>query len=235
MSEKAKKHMLNNPKIRLQAPCPTAKGKYSTLAWDVWMNNPRFVVATNDPTMMTKERGFGRIQAAMEPPTFMVFLELLDQCVASSEAIKFKVANSGKDKNGGFDPVPTSDLHVGRDAEGCIFVSVVSKEEGWPVIKFVFSAPDQRFHKVYHGNGTEFTKSEISVIYAKAYRKLLEEAMMNVLDTHYVEPPPYVPGNKGGYGAPQGGGQRQGGGYQQSAAAGDGGAGLDAEFSDLVF
>lgn len=234
MSEKAKKHMLNNPKIRLQAPCPTAKGKFSTLAWDVWMNNPRFVVATNDPTMMVKERGFGRIQAAMEPPTFMVFLELLDNCINATEAVKFKVANSGKDKAGGFDPVPTSDLHVGRDAEGCIFVSVVSKEEGWPVIKFVFSAPDQRFHKLYHGNGTEFTKAEISVIYAKAYRKLLEVAMMNVLDTHYVEPPPFVPGNKGGYGGNQGSNGSSNSYQQQSTAAASSGGG-DGEFGDLVF
>lgn len=234
MAEKSKKHMLNNAKIRLQAPCPTAPGKFSSLAWDVWMNNPRFVVATNDPTMMSKERGFGRIQAAMEPPTFMVFLELLDLCINSTEACKYRVANSGKDKAGGFDPVPTSDLHVGRDADGCIFVSVVSKEEGWPVIKFVFSAPDQRFHKLYHGNGTEFTKAEISVIYAKAYRKLLEVAMMNVLDTHYVEPEPYVPGNKGGYGGGQrNGGGNGGGGYQKPAeTTTTSGAN---EFDDLVF
>jgi hypothetical protein len=192
------KTVLNSPKLRLVAPCPTAKGKWSHLSFDIYMNNPRIVVATNDPSMMSPEKGFGRIQAALDMPTFYAFIELLTMAINSKEATKSKIENFGHQKGG--DPkVPTllTDLWVGRDDAGLIFISAISKQDGWPVIKFTFGPADERYHKFYHGDGSEFSKAERSNVYARAYAKMLSEAMGNLMVSHYVEPPPYVP-NKGG-------------------------------------
>lgn len=236
---KPPKHGLNNPKIRLSAPCPTAKGKFSNLGFDMWQNNPRVVVATNDPSMMNKEKQFGRITAAMEAPTFYLFLEYIKEAIESKEELKQNLQLFGNPKGGGgpgVEPVHLTDLWVGRDAEGCIFISVVKKEEGWPIIKFVFSAPDRRFVKARDQGGNEPSKARISQAYAKAYYELLKATMGALIISSYVEPPPFIPGNKGGYGGGGGGYQQRsgggGGGYGGGGNSGGGGAGGD---DDLPF
>lgn len=234
------KHILNSPKIRLSAPCPTARGKISALSWDIYMNNPRIVVKVNDPALATPEKSYGQIQAAMEPPTFYLFLHFVEQATKAEGPMKNKIELLGTPRGSApgqpVNPVPTADVWIGKDNDGCVFVSVIKRDqEGWPVIKFVFGAPDERFVKVFKADGTEYTRGELSTAYGRAYCKLLENAMANVLDTKYVEPPPYIPGNKGGYGGGggnrggYGGGNRQQGGYGGGAPAaaaddfGDGG------------
>lgn len=215
-NRKPPKHALNSPKLRLSAPCPTAKGKYSSLSWDVYQNNPRVVVATNDPNLSNdREKNFGRITAALEAPTFYMFLELLKDTIANKEAAKQPVIqNFGNPRNAerGAPPKHMTDLGVGRDAEGQIYIYVASKEDGWPMIKFVFGPPDQRFHKLVRANGESLSKAEVSELYARAYVNLLTQVMGNVLDTHYIEPPKFVPG-----------GQRQGGGGYNRSGGGGGG------------
>ncbi len=235
------KHGLNNPKIRISAPCPTAKGKFSQLSWDLWNNNPRLVVDVKDPAFATPDKGYGRITAAFEMPSMFLFIELLKEAVASEGADKKQMKIYGAPKGGGGggyqEPVHMSDIWIGKDAEGCVFVSVVKKEEGWPVIKFVFEQPDRRFVKIFKGDGTEYSKAELSVGYAKGYINLLTQAMGTAVMTTYVEPPPFIPGNKGGgggYGGNRGGG---GGGYNNRSSGGGGssGGGDDMSSDDLPF
>lgn len=236
---KPPKHGLNNPKIRLSAPCPTAKGKFSNLSFDMWQNNPRVVVATNDPSMMNKDRQFGKITAAMESPTFYLFLEYIKEAVESKEEVKNNLQLFGNPKGGGgpgVEPVHLTDLWVGRDAEGCIFISVVKKEEGWPIIKFVFGPPDRRFVKARDQSGQEVGKARVSQAYAKAYYELLKATMGALIIHSYVEPPPYIPGNKGGgYGGGGGYQQRNNGGGGSRGGYGGGDSGGDAGGDDLPF
>lgn len=195
-----KKHALNHSKLSLSAPCPTAKGKYSQLKWDVYMNNPRMVVKTNDPSEMDASKGFGTINANMDTGTFYVFLELLDKAIESTVEFKSRIANYNagysEDRSKPAEVVHVSDIWVGRDKDNQIFISIISRKGERPVIKFIFGPGDARFHKVYKADGTEFTKAELSVIYAKAYRSFLTEAMANVLVQEYTEPP--KPSFKGG-------------------------------------
>lgn len=240
MSDKPAKleHALQNPKIRLSAPNPQSKGKYATMQWDIWGNNPRIVVNTNDPAMATPDRGFGRIQAAMETPTFYAFLEMLKEAIAAAPGWKANLQMWSNPKGGGgpgVEPVPSADVWVGKDAEGVVFISVVKKEEGWPIIKFPFGAPDRRFVKVFHSDGSEYSKGDLSVVYAKAYLRLLGELMAAILTKTYEKPAPFIPGQRGGggggYGNRGGGG---GGGYQQRSGGGSGGGG-DVGGDDLPF
>jgi hypothetical protein len=197
------KTVLNSPKFRLAAPCPTAKGKFSTLSFETYLNNPRIIVATNDPEMMSPDRGYGRIQAAMDMPSFYAVLEMIEEAAESPTAVSTKIENYGNTKGG--DPkVPThlTDVWIGKDAEGIVFLSVVHKAEGWPVIKFPFGPADERFFRFKHKDGTSLSKGEESCLYAKSYAKMMREVMALVVVNNYVHPDPYVPGQtkSGGYG-----------------------------------
>jgi hypothetical protein len=190
---KAPKHALNHTKLILQAPCPTAEGKYSQLKFDVYMNNPRIVVRTNDPTEQEASKGFGMINANMETPTFYAFLELLKKSINSDKEDKDKISiYTGEyvDRKPTGKQIHVSDIWIGRDKEGQIFISVISKKDERPVIKFIFGPPDERFVGVSHSNGTPYTKAEMSVLFAKSYVSMLGELMAGVLVNEYVEPPP---------------------------------------------
>jgi hypothetical protein len=194
---------LHNTKLRLSVPCPTAKGKYSTLSYDIWNNNPRIVVSTNDPALMSPASGYGKITAALDTTVFNVYLELLSKVIESKENTKYKIENFGNVKGG--DPkVPQhlTDLYVGRDDDG-VFVSVISKQQGMPVIKFPFNISDPRYHIVKNATGEPVSKSEMSTIAARAYLRLLTQVMGHLTVSNWVKPEPYIPGNKpGGYSKP---------------------------------
>ncbi len=207
-----KKTSLKNPKLRLAAPNPAVKGVYASLSFDVYQNNPRIIIDTKDPGMMTKENGFSRITAAMDPVGFGMFLELMKDIIASPAADKKKVETFGNDYVNGQrsnEVVHLTDIWVGKDAEGVVFLSVISKKPGWPVIKFAFGLSDQRFTKIYHSDGTQYSKAELSVLGARTYYKLLTELVPNILDTHFYEAPPNPKYAKGGGG--------NGGGYNKPA------------------
>lgn len=219
------KHALNNPKLRISAPNPAVKGVYSTLAFDVYQNNPRIVVDTKDPSLANPDNGYGRITAALDPTVFGVFLEFLDKSIKSDGATKFKIENYGFEYVNGQrsqEAAHLSDVWVGKEADGTVFISVISKKPGFPTIKFPFGLSDQRWHKIYHGDGTQFTKAELSEKAAAAYLRLLTNLVPNVLDTHYYDAPPNTnwknKGNGGGYGGNRGG-NGGGGGYNKPAPA----------------
>jgi len=197
-----KKTALSNSKLSLSAPCPTAKGKFSVLKWELFQNNPRIIVRSNDPAEMNRERNFGQIIAPMGAPEFYAFLEMLKLSYESPGETKSRIENWNQDYVDGkrtTEPIHISDTWIGKDREGCVFISVISKKEDRPVIKFITAPADDRWHKFFHADGTQYTKAETSVIYAKAYYNMLTKVMANLICTEYVEPPPYVPG--GGAGA----------------------------------
>ena len=203
MAEKIekKKTALSNSKLSLTAPCPTAQGKLSTLKWELYQNNPRIIVRSNDPAEMNRERNFGQILAPMDAPTFYAFLELLKTAYESTVEIKSRIENWNFDYLDGKrtqEPIHISDTWVGKDRDGCVFISVISKKEDRPVIKFITAPADDRWHKFFHYDGTPYTKAETSNMYAKAYYNMLSEVMATLIITEYVEPPPYVPGGTTG-------------------------------------
>lgn len=201
MADIKKKTILSMAKLKLTAPCPTAKGKWSNLGYDIYNNNPRVVVATNDPEFTTKERSFGRIQAAMDPALFYMYLELLKRAADSKEACGWKVTNSGASRSDPKAVTHMSDLHVGKGEDGCVYVSVTSPDNAWPKIKFTFGPSDGRFATFTHKNGAEFSKAELSCLAAKGHYNMLSEIIGNLLVVNYVEPEPWN-GNKGGGGKP---------------------------------
>lgn len=220
-----KKNAFNNSKLTLSAPCPTAKGKYSTLGFEFHNNNPAIVVRTNDPGDMTPARSYGRIMANMDIPAFYAFITNLEEAIRSEGEFKKKCENYNYDYASGQrseNVTHISDLWVGKDKEGCVYISVLSKKDDRAVIKFTMGPSDGRWHKYFHGDGTQFTKSDMSTLYSKAWLMILKEVTGNLIVQEYIAPVPRKP-----FGGQQGGRPQynnrsdNGGGYNKPAPSAD--------------
>ncbi len=219
-----KKNAFNNSKLTLAAPCPTAKGKYSTLGFEFHNNNPAIVVRTNDPGDMTPARNYGRIMANLDIPAFYAFITNLEEAVRSEGEYKKKCENYNYEYNNGQrgeDVSHISDLWVGKDKEGCVYISVLSKKDDRAVIKFVFGPSDNRWHKYMHGDGTAFNKSDLSTLYSKAWLMILKEVTGNLIVQEYIQPVPRKPfnGQQGGQRPQYGNRPNNNAGYNKPAAA----------------
>lgn len=226
-----KKTMFSGTHMQLSAPCPTAKGKFSTLLLDFYNGNPRLVVRTGDPADQSND--FGRIQAALNPQIFNMLIILVKRAIASPKADKWKIECHNYDRVNGQraqELSHISDVWVGRDDEGMIFISVLAKNAAnRPVIKFNFAPRDARYHPIFHGNSSAFSKSEVSQLVAESFVMAWEHMASMVMVSDYVPPPaPDFSKGKGGgsygnkqYGGGNSYGNKGGGGYSQKPAADD--------------
>lgn len=197
---------LDNKKLSMRAT--NAKGKTSSLNWQLVNNNPRIVVYTNDPD---DTKDYGKITAALDAPTFFAFLRILEKAINSPDKFREKIDNLNFTFPGGKrseQPSVVSSLIVGKDEGGAVWISVSAP--GRPQIKFPFVNPD--FHHFYKDNGQQYTKEECSDLYARSYHTMLSMLMANVLTNHWIEPPKKDANGGNNRGGGGGGGNRNGGG-----------------------
>jgi uncharacterized membrane protein YgcG len=213
------KNALDNRKLNLSAPTPGVQGKYASLIWGLYSNNPRLTVYTNDPNDSGEQNGYGKISANLDGPTFFAFLELLKIAVAAPGEFKDKVENKNFIFPGGKRserPVVVSELWAGKDKDGLIWISVTARDR--PKIKFPITNPD--FHQFLHGDGTPYAPAETSKLFALGYINMLDKMMAHLMVTLWVEPEKKnPPGGGGNYGGGGGGG----GGYNRGGSGGGGG------------
>lgn len=196
-----KKIALDNQKLVMRAACPSAKGKFSTLSWRLVNNNPRITVYTNDPADMTEKNQNGLISAELDAPTFFAFLQSIYQIIESDKPLRRKIENKNFIFPGGKrseKPVLKSEIHMGKDEDGVIWISITSFDKERPKIKFEFGGGD--FHNFFHTNGVPFTKGETSSLYARSMIKILENVMTHLMVTEYVEEVRKAPPGKDGNG-----------------------------------
>jgi hypothetical protein len=178
-------------KFQLYTETPGVSGKRSRLTFSSYRGNPRITVFTNVPN----DTGKGVLYAAMNPETFLIFLDLMEKLAREPKEDKFKIdcstilkAAEGEERSN--EKTLLSELYCGRDANGVIWISVISPNR--PKIKFEYKVSD--FHKIYHGDGRPFTEQELSSVQAMATIRALREVMI----AHMGEiKPPYVPGSNG--------------------------------------
>lgn len=209
------KNALDNRKLSMSTPTPGNQGKWSSLQWGLYANNPRITVYTNDPNDSGPDKGYGKITANLDLPVFFAFLSQLDQIINGPDDNKVGIENKNYIFPGGKKsekPVVVSTLWFGKDKEGIVWMSIVARDR--PKIQFKFGPSD--FHHFQKGDGTPFTAGECSQLFAKGYIRILEEMVPTLAVANYVEPPKKdAPaggnsyGNRGGGG---GGGNSYGGG-----------------------
>ncbi len=223
-----KKIALDNRKLSLYAPCPSAPGKSSSLSWRLVSNNPRICVYTNDPADMTEKNQNGLIAAALDAPVFFMLMQLLYKTIDGPNGVKEKIENKNFIFPGGKrseKPVVVSEIIVGKDDDGVVFISVVAFDKSRPRVKFEL-VPNE-FHSLFHQNGQPFTKGEASALYARGYMQCLEGLMTHLLVTEWVEPEKKDNGNNRG-------GNRNGGNNQRQQQSSDGGNDFSGG-DDLLF
>lgn len=232
-----KKNALDNRKLHLSAPCPTAKGKWSSFQVNVFTAektgepNPRITVYTRDPEDQGESKNYGKIQANLDPVVFMALMVKLRWiCEGAPNTVAEPIQAGAEDKvkmeNKNFifpggrkseEPVPVSEIHMGKDADGVVWISITAKDR--PRIRFTFG-PNQ-FHTLYHKTGEQFSKGEASVLWALGWIRLMEEMIPPFLISDYVDIPYDPNAAKGGGGGFQRGGGG-GGGYNRGGGGGGG-------------
>ena len=176
-------------KFILYTDAPDAPGKRSRLTWSTYRGNPRITVFTSVPN----DSGKGIINAPMNPETFIILMNELERIAKNpgEEKIKLTCLTTVKREDGQRSQERTllSDVWVGRDSAGIVWMSVIA--EGRPKIKFEFHVSD--FHKLTHGDGTAFSAAESSALQALAY----VIGTRNAILPHTADiRPPYVPNGR---------------------------------------
>ncbi len=152
---------------------PTDRPRKPKLSWAIRDGNPRVSVFTNDPNDTTNK---GIITAPMDPITFMDLLDMLKKVAHSapdSDPVYLDCRTSARDENGKptGDIVPLSQVWMGKDKDGIVWISVFA--DGRPRIKFPFTMSP--YHGIYKSNGTSLTPAEGSVLTAMSTAAVLDK------------------------------------------------------------
>ena len=189
-----KKNALSNSKIRLVAA--NNVGKQATMAFKLKKNNPQVQVYTNEPN---DQENYGRIDAALDTPTFNAYLEMLRAAATDPDFKKETISNknyvfpNGKRSDA---PVHVSDLMVGRDEDGTIWTAVTAK--GRPMIKFLFITPE--FHSIIGADREPLPRGQASKYVTLGFVNMLSNIMNMLQVTEYEEPVQKQQGGGGNYG-----------------------------------
>lgn len=207
-----KKTPLDNKKLNMSAK--NQDGKYASLQWGLFANNPRITVYTNVES--DRDTNYGKISANMDTPAFYSFLGLLAEAIAfdtenGTREYKVSIENKNFIFPGGKrseKPVVQSELFIGKDKEGIVWMGVMAKDR--PRIKFNFQLSD--FHMLKHGTGEYYSAAEASKVAAEAYWNILSKMLAHMQVSHWVEPEEKPrEGGGGGYSRGGGGGYNRGG------------------------
>jgi len=179
------KTAFNEYKIRLLAPKPDGQRRAPSLTVAVIRNNPRIDVYTE----VEGDKDRGKITAPMDSVTFFALMDILEKTIDGPADEQTKISNKVGPPQ---DKRQVSTTIVGKDKEGRVFISLVATER--PKVKFVFLPSD--WHTLVHKDGSPYTEAELSMVYARAWLRLMSNLVPAVLDTHFMEPEPRE--NKGG-------------------------------------
>lgn len=182
-----KKNALDNRKLCLFAPAPNNSERQAILMWSVFSNNPRITVFTGDPSDNNETNYKGRISANLDGPVFFTFIEMLERVAKSKTHIALKIQNKNYIwKNNERSKVPTivSELHVGKQEDGAIYISVIA--ENRPNIKFYITPSD--WHTFLYADGKPLDKTELITMHALGYCNLLRGLVTGIMLAEYTEP-----------------------------------------------
>lgn len=214
-----KQNALAEWKLKLVGERVNGGKKNPTLGIQVYKNNPRITVRTN----VEGDKDYGKINAPMDSPTFFALMALIRQVADGPSGKRYSIDNKnftfamGKRSER---PVVISTTFVGKNEEGVVYIAVVA--DGRPKIQFPFLSSS--YHVMRTADGSELSKAEASVCYAKGYATMMENLVPHILANEF-EVNDF--GNKGGGNNNRGGGNGGGYGGQQggSSGGGQGGAG----------
>lgn len=212
------RHALGDFRAHLLADVQPGAMKQPRLSVYYHKNKMVMEVRTNVPSDMDgRERGV--IRAEMDPTTFFCFLAMLAETIKNPPAPRpegIKVLRPDFQKNNGGEPVMEAQIVVGKNAEGVVYMSLLSANKDRPRIMFPFHPG--KFVQFIGNDGNPKTNAQISEVYANAKLIEWEGLVPQYLYDRFVAEEFKRDGQQGGQGGGGGGYQRGGGGgggYQQ--------------------
>lgn len=178
--------IFDDAKFKLTAP--NRDGKKATLGWSVHNGNPRITVWTN----VESDRDKGSIQAAMDHLSSGMLFGLIRDAIAfvpTEDKKEYRETMENKNvrwvnkKPDG--SVTVSKTVVGKNAEGVIYIAVVSDKH--EKLKFEFLPGE--WHFLIHADGSPWNKAELSMMFATSYVNNVEHFCRHIAITTYVHPP----------------------------------------------
>lgn len=212
-----KKHAINEKKLQLHQL--NESGKSATLKFNVNKNYPRIDVYTNDDNDPKKSEP---IRAAMDQPSFYMFLQLLEAAANSKEAMEHTIENKGHTFFGGKRSEKAeviSRLTVGKNDSGVVWISVIAKNR--PKIKFQV-LPSNWNDLVDVTSGQKIGPGIASRLCALAWKNMLSQLVGTYLVFGYEEEEAKPPQQGGGNNRWQGGGGNQQPAQSKSSGSDDG-------------
>lgn len=186
------KHAINEKKLQIHAQ--NATGKSATLKFNVNKNYPRIDVYTNDDNDPKQKEP---IRAALDQPSFYLFLMMLEQAAKSKDVYEKAIDNKGHTFFGGKrseKPEIISRLIVGKDDKGVVYITVSAKNR--PKIKFPL-LPTNWNDLVDAVTGQKASPGETSYLMALAWKEMLSQMVGTYLVMNFKEEEP-KPQQQGG-------------------------------------
>lgn len=217
-----KKNALDERRLALYAKKQEGAKGAPKFTVSVMANNPRFTVFTNDNSNTI-------LRAKMDASTFMaVLMEMIDLPDKEPGYTCTWRNMTGAPTN----MVEDSRTTVGKNNQGVCFITVYKNDGG---DRIIFPFLPSMYHKVFGPDG-ELEPADVSAMYVKAWGKLLTELVPNILDSQYVEAPPYQQNRKdGGYNRNNSSSNTKGNGndFGNSQGGGSQGGPSDSGFDDF--
>jgi hypothetical protein len=219
------KNVLDDPRLTLSAPTPGVDKAWAKMNWGFFGNNGHLVVWTNDPEDQTEKNANGKIGVKIPAQDYEKFLSLIDLAIDLPPGEKngmdvIDYSYYGRERSE--KPEVQATIWVGKNKEGEVWLSLISKDNSRPKIQFKFGKT--MYHAFKHGDGQPFSDAETSVLAARAHLRTIRRALDHLFPTTYVHKEKNADGNKGGNrggggggsynrGGGGGGNNRSGGGY----------------------
>jgi len=248
MAERPRPNALSNSKLNFMAFNNETK-RPITMSWRLARNNVELICDTGDPAMKNREKNWGKIKVPMSYRGAALVMGLIQQASLGNaeyceifQAYNHRWVNNQREK----EITHMHDIVVQRSAEGVVSVTVIYRgEPGWPELKFILGLPDNRYEKLAHADGSQWTKAKLSQLVGRQMFDTMIPLLAHLGVTEYQPPEPPSGGagsgggggNRGGYSGGAGGGQRPQAprGDERPSARGGYGGGTDDVDDDIPY
>lgn len=173
------KNPLNDYRLALRTDKIEKMGgdREPVLRLNIIKNNPRIDVYTGIPNDVDR----GRISAPMDPVTFMTLMGLIESIARGENDVVKKITNyTGRPE----EKRVISTTYVGKDKNGCVFISVTAKDR--PKVKFKFLP--SAYHVFMDKDGTIMDEGKVTEATALGWVKLVSSYTPHLIINQYEEP-----------------------------------------------
>lgn len=191
MSDKPERKLnaFNEAKLRIFGEPVNGSKRAPWIGVSIFGNNPRLEVQTN----VDGDKNYGFINGNMDSTSFYMMLAALRKCIGMDSKCQYRVPN----QTGPFNEMRlASTIYVGKDDEGCVYISVIDVDKERPKIKFVMMPSS--YHTLTDESGAALSKAEISTLFAEGWVDLISKLIPPVLAADYTPPPPREDRPQGG-------------------------------------